>query len=44
MNMRSLIVPVVAAAVLLLSTAFSGLAAGVRRYSPDRQPDLTQAD
>ena len=55
MNMRSLIVPVVAAAVLLLSTAFSSLAAGVRRYSaaaergwtspaPDRQPDLTQAD
>ena len=55
MNLRSLIVPVVAAAVLLLTTAFSGLAAGVRRYSaaaergwtspaPDRQPDLTQAD
>ena len=55
MNLRSLIVPVVAASVLLLTTAFSGLAAGVRRYSaaaergwtspaPDRQPDLTQAD
>ena len=55
MNLRSLIVPVVASAVLLLTTAFSGLAAGVRRYSaaveqgwtspaPDRQPDLTQAD
>ena len=55
MNLRSLIVPVVAAAVLLLTTAFSGLAAEVRRYSaaaergwtspaPDRQPDLTQAD